>query len=148
MLQFGNQLFGPWAAQLHDFRCRHVGVIGEVEELGIGHGSTGIVVDFNTDHSAVFIGIDFRLHVLSVEKALYGIAAMVGDIDGFFPKDYVFTLSLVSSLEEKQEQKATDADYDTQSSVDEIEADASGQNDGRYDEVLDSMDRFEFDFHD
>ena len=73
---------------------------------------------------------------------------MVGDIEGFLLENNAFTFPLMSGFVEKQHQKATDSYNNAEPGIYEIQADAGGKDNGRYDEVLYSMDRFEFDFHD
>ena len=52
MTKAENELFGSRASQFHDVRGRHISIIGEVEEPGIGHGFFG-GVDILGDETSV-----------------------------------------------------------------------------------------------
>lgn len=52
-LEFTDQFFRPGATEFDNLGGGFVGVVGEVEELGVGNGGIGIIVCLKTDDTAI-----------------------------------------------------------------------------------------------
>ena len=146
-LEFADEFFGPGTAEFNEFRCRLICIIGEVEELGVSDAGIGIVIHLQADDTTQGRPVNLRLHVLPVQESFEGIPAGMGHVQRSLAENDAFSFPLVAGLVENQEKKPAEGDGDAESGIYELQADASGQNHGRYNEVLCSMDLFEFDFH-
>ena len=73
---------------------------------------------------------------------------MMGHIDGFLGEQNAFILTLITGFIEEEKQQAANADDAAKSLVYEVQANAGNDYKCRYNDVLCSMDLFEFTFHD
>ena len=142
-----QQVINPGAVHFNDAGQWFIIVIGKVEELGVCRGPFAVVINFKTDYASGVAGVQFRATALPFKEAHNRVFTAAGHFYRLLGKKHFVSFPLVGGLVEQEHKKSAGDKKGSKPCVDEIQADAGGQNYGRYCEVLDRMDLFEFDFH-